>query len=157
VPANVRHRWQAFFILKDISDVTIQDKTYDDLLTTIINQLLAWKTAGDEITGNMCVAGLDPDKDNRRVRDYAIDILQVDKADFKAAMNRRRIAIKLGGKYPDTASEFVQLVMSRRHTALKYNGTVTEPGDNAVNPVYVTTKIRAEAAELGLRFPRADL
>lgn len=132
------------------------DRTYDDLLADIIAHLTKTHEDGGEVTAHMCVIALDPAKDNRKMREFAMGVLKITKAEFKNALKYKRIKDTLGSN-PETALEFVRLVMKRRHTALQYNGTVCEPDDPTVNYAHLMTLIRNEATELDLPFERAGL
>jgi hypothetical protein len=69
-------------------------------------------------------------------------------------MQRKRATIKLGGKYPDTSREYVEMITTQRQTTLEYNGSCHEPNAPFADFSEIMAEMRQEAVELKLPFSR---
>jgi hypothetical protein len=100
------------------------DTEYTARVEQLIGLLAQSHALGREIDLPMCVAGLEPGRnENRKVRDFVTRTLKVPGREFDQAMRLETVRHELG-RLPRTAREFVEAYAAKRGITAQYNGVL---------------------------------
>jgi hypothetical protein len=99
---------------------------YQTLIDERISDLAALHAHGNPIDAAMCLAGINERKPPiAKLRDYCINMLKIKAREFDCVLQRRITEAKLGGKYPETATQLIHIFAQDNGITAQYNGLLT--------------------------------
>jgi hypothetical protein len=99
---------------------------YQTLIDQRISDLAALHAHGNPIDAAMCVAGINEGKPPiGKLREYCINMLKIKAKDFDRALQRHITEAKMGGKYPETATQLIHFFVQDHGISAQYNGLLT--------------------------------
>ena len=99
---------------------------YQTLIDQRISDLAALHAHQNPIDAAMCVAGINERQPSiAKLRDYCVNMLKIKARDFDRVIQRQVTEAKLGGKYPETATELTHIFVQDQGITAQYNGLLT--------------------------------
>jgi hypothetical protein len=100
---------------------------YQTLIDERISDLAALHAHGNPIDAAMCVTGINERKPAiAKLRDYCVNMLKIRAIEFDRAIQRQVIEAKLGGKYPETATQLINIFVQDHGITAQYNGQLAK-------------------------------